>query len=94
MLRRALFGIGAATLAVSMSATIALAGNPSGNGQPSAGCGDANATVMPNGFLSGGFAIADAHYANPDSTGGTHSANTHVVSQYDVACYQLTQHQH
>ena len=94
MLRRALFGICAATLAVSMSATVALAGNPSGSGQPSAGCGNANATVMPNGFLSGGFAVADAHYANPDSTGGTRSANTHVVSQYDVACYQLTQHQH
>jgi hypothetical protein len=94
MLRRALFGIAAATLAISMSATIALAGNPAGSGQPSAGCGDANATVMPNGFLSGGFAVAESHYANPDSTGGTHSANTHVVSQYDVACYQLTQHQH
>jgi hypothetical protein len=92
MLRRALLGIGAATLAISMSATIALAGNPAGSGQPSAGCGDPNATVMPNGFLSGGFSVADAHYANPDSTGGTHSANTHVVSQYDVACYQLTQH--
>ena len=94
MLRRALCGIGAATLAISMSATIVLAGNPAGHGQPSAGCGDANATVMPNGFQSGGFANADLHYANPDSTGGLHSGNTHVVSQYDVACYQLTLHQH
>jgi len=94
MLRRALLGIGAATLAISMSATIALAGNPSGSGQPSAGCGDPNATVMPNGFLSGGFAVADLRYANPGSTGGTHSGNTAVVSQYDVACYQLTLHPH
>lgn len=94
MLRRALFGIGAATLAISMSATIALAANPASSGQPSAGCGDANATVMPNGFLRPGFAVAESHYANPDSTGGVHSSNTHVVSQYDVACYQLTQHQH
>lgn len=94
MLRRALFGIVAATLAISMSATIALAGNPAGRGQPSAGCGDANATVMPNGFSSVGFAKAESHYANPGSTGGVHSGNTHVVSQYDVACYQLTLHQH
>jgi len=27
-------------------------------------------------------------YANPTSQGGTSSGNTHVVSQYDVACYQ------
>ncbi len=94
MLRRAMIGIGTATLALSMSATIVLAGNPAGTGQPSAGCGDPNATVMPRGFSSGGFANAEAHYANPDSTGGLHSGNAHVVSQYDVACYQLTQHQH
>jgi hypothetical protein len=94
MLRRALLGVGAAALAFFMSATIALAGNPSGTGQPSAGCGDENATVMPNGFLSGGFVIAESKYANPDSRGGVQSGNVHVVAQYDVACYQLTQHQH
>lgn len=94
MLRRALLGIGVATLAFWMSATIALAGNPAGSGQPSVGCGDTNATVMPNGFLSRGFAVADSHYANPDSRGGVQSSNVHVVAQYDVACYQLTQHQH
>jgi hypothetical protein len=37
--------------------------------------------------------MAEARYANPDSTGGTHSLNDHVVAQYDVACYQLTLHQ-
>jgi hypothetical protein len=94
MLRKALLSIGVATLAVSMSATIALAGNPAGTGQPSAGCGDENATVMPNGFSSPGFAVAESHYANPDSMGGVQSGNAHVVSQYDVACYQLTLHQH
>jgi hypothetical protein len=93
MLRRALLGVGAATLLLSMSATVALAGNPSGSGQPSAGCGDPNATVMPNGFNTDGFANAEARYANPDSTGGLMSGNVHVVAQYDVACYQLTLHQ-
>jgi hypothetical protein len=93
MFRRAIAGIGIATLALSMSTAVALAGNPSGTGQPGAGCGSDNATVMPNGFLSGGFAVAESRYGNPDSAGGLHSANDHVVSQYDVACYQLTQHQ-
>jgi hypothetical protein len=92
MLRRIALGVGAAALALSMSSTIALAGNPNTIGQPSAGCGDPNATVEPNGFFSGGFAKADLVYANPESTGGVMSGNGHVVSQYDVACYQLTQH--
>lgn len=94
MFRRTMLGLAAAALALSLSSTIALAGNPSGAGQPSAGCGDENATVMPNGFNTGGFANAESNYANPDSQGGTASGNWHVVSQYDVACYQLTQHQH
>jgi hypothetical protein len=94
MLRRTMLGVASAALALSMSTTVALAGNPSGTGQPSAGCGDANATVMPNGFNTAGFANAESHYANPDSQGGTSSGNWHVVSQYDVACYQLTLHQH
>jgi hypothetical protein len=93
MFRRALLGVSAAILLLSATTTIALAANPSGTGQPSAGCGDPNATVMPNGFSTGGFANAEARYANPDSTGGVQSANTHVVAQYDVACYQLTLHQ-
>ena len=32
--------------------------------------------------------VAGAVYANPDSKGGISSGNTHVVSQYDVACFQ------
>jgi hypothetical protein len=93
MLRRIALGVGAAALALSMSSTIALAGNPSTTGQPSAGCGDSNATVEPQGFSSGGFVTAEAVYANPGSQGGSSSGNWHVVSQYDVACYQLTRHQ-
>lgn len=94
MIRRVLIGLSAGTLAVAMSAATVLAGNPSGTGQPSAGCGDPNATVMPAGFSTGGFANAEAVYANPGSRGGLQSGNVHVVAQYDVACYQLTLHQH
>jgi hypothetical protein len=94
MLRRIAIGGATAALALALATGTALAGNPSGTGQPSAGCGDENATVMPNGFNTDGFANAESRYANPDSTGGLASGNWHVVSQYDVACYQLTQHQH
>ena len=94
MLRRAITAIGASALALSMSTAIVLAGNPAGTGQPGAECGEEGATVMPHGFTTGGFANAEEHYANDDSTGGLASGNWHVVSQYDVACYQVTQHQH
>jgi hypothetical protein len=98
MLRRVLLGVGAATLALSMSATIALAGNPSlsGTGQPSVSCGDV-LPYSPNGFLTAGFAVAASVYANPaitGSTGGVASGNVKVVSQYDVACIQLSLHPH
>jgi hypothetical protein len=56
--------------------------NPSGTGQPSQECGDPGATSQPAGFGTSGFANAESHYA--DGTG-------HNVSQYDVACFQVTQ---
>jgi hypothetical protein len=88
MLRKALLGVGAATLALSMSATIALAG------QPSVSCSTVPVSANPNGFLTAGFAVAASVYANviPPSTGFVASNNTHVVAQYDVACIQLNQH--
>jgi len=76
--------IGAASLVLSMAATTTLAA------QPSVSCDDN--PIQPAGFSTGGFATAEARYANPDSQGGTASGNWHVVSQYDVACYQLTHH--
>jgi hypothetical protein len=92
MFKRLLLGASAATLALAMSTATAFATSPPTTGQPSVSCDDF--TVMPNGFSSGGFANAEARYANPDSTGGVASGNVHVVSQYDVACYQQTLHQH
>jgi hypothetical protein len=93
MLRRALTAVGATTAILSPSATIALAGNPAGTGQPGAECGDEGATVEPAGFLTAGFANAETHYAGSDGTASVaHSNSDHAVSQYDVACYQVTQH--
>jgi hypothetical protein len=61
------------------------ASNPSGHGQPSQTCGDPGATSMPNGFGTDGFANAEGVYAN------SQNGNQHAVSQYDVACYQVSQ---
>jgi hypothetical protein len=93
MIRTLIRATGAATMAVLLAASVALAGNPAGTGQPGAECGDDGATVEAPGFGSGGFAIAEEHYAG-EGDGAAHSGNATAVSQYDVACYQLTQHAH
>jgi hypothetical protein len=67
----------------------AAASNPSGSGQPSQECGEEKALVSPPGFDSGGFANAETHYAG---SAPQNSKNPKSVSQYDVACYQFSQH--
>ena len=62
--------------------------NPSTTGQPSASC-EASLT-HPSGFdNSAGFAHAETVYAGGDNS-HSNPDNAHAVSQYDVACYQLT----
>ena len=62
-------------------------------GQPGAECGAAGAEQMPAGFATAGFANAETHYAGSDGTASLlHAASAHAVSQYDVACFQVTQH--
>ena len=72
---------------------VALADNAhNGNttGQPNQSAGSPNALQSPPGQNTAGFANAETHYANPDSTGGVHSNNPKVVSQYDVAAFQFS----
>jgi hypothetical protein len=64
--------------------------NPSGTGQPSASCGSDNAKTEPNGFSTGGFTNAEAKYAGSDGTPSLANGSSQAVSQYDVACYQLS----
>ena len=74
-------------------AGVALADNAhNGNttGQPNQSAGSPNALQSPPGQNTAGFANAETHYANPDSTGGVHSNNPKVVSQYDVAAFQFS----
>jgi hypothetical protein len=66
------------------------AANPSGTGQPGASCGSTNASTEPNGFSSGGFANAETHYAGSKGTPSLANGSPKAVSQYDVACYQLS----
>src|SRR2546430_16974846 len=47
--------------------------------------------LTPAGFNTGGFAVADSHYAGNGQTTQT-PANSAAVSQYDVACFQAGQH--
>lgn len=65
--------------------------NPSGTGQPSQSCGGAGATSEPAGFSTGGFANAEAMYAGSDGTPSLANGSATAVSQYDVACFQVTQ---
>jgi len=68
-------------------------------GQPDQSCLSSTAPNEPGNAASargsafnenGG--IAGSVYANPTSQGGTSSSNTHVVAQYDVACFQVSPH--
>jgi hypothetical protein len=80
MRRLLALALGCAALAA-VPAVAPAASNPSGTGQPSQECGDPGATSAPAGFGTGGFANAESHYAN---------GSGHNVSQYDVACFQVT----
>jgi hypothetical protein len=93
MVQRVLIAFTTAALLVMLAVGTALAGNPAGTGQPGAECGAAGATMEPPGFGTGGFANAESRYAGSEGTPSAANANSsHAVSQYDVACYQITQH--
>jgi hypothetical protein len=67
--------------------------NPNGTGQPSQSC-QAEPSGPP-GLLSGsnGFATTAVNvYAGSPGTPSLANGNSHAVSQYDVACYQVSRH--
>jgi hypothetical protein len=69
---------------------ISAARNPAGTGQPGAECGSDNARTEPKGFGTDGFANAESKYAGSDDTPSLEHGSSTAVSQYDVACYQLS----
>ena len=98
-MRRFLVTAGTVLALGGASATGALADNPhsgGATGQPSQSCQATSPPAFPgNTGNSPGSAFngkANGIYANPDTQGGISSGNSHVVAQYDVACFQQTQH--
>ena len=81
--------LGSAT-ALSLASGALAGGNPADTGQPGAECGDDGATMEQHGFMTTGFAHAELMYAGSEDSDSLNSGNQHAVSQYDVACFQIT----
>ena len=95
-MRRFLVTAGTVLALGGVSATGALAANPGTQGQPSQSCQDPSNTNSPPGLTTSAFLnTATSVYAAAPGTGSTaHSTvanNPHTVSQYDVACFQVSQ---
>jgi hypothetical protein len=107
MLRRSIFAI-ILGLALTVGVTGAALATPSPNGpvQPGApgttcdfsGQPSATSQQPGNASAAGGSVFnpngtAGAHYAgNPGTASAAHAESTHAVSQYDIACFQVTTH--
>ena len=78
---------------LSLSTKPAAATSTGTPGQPNQSCQDQFPTgpLTPPGFNTQGFANAEQHYAGNGQNTQT-PANSHAVSQYDVACFQATHH--
>ncbi len=80
-------------LALALSG-VAFADTTGNTGQPDQECGDSNAQTTP-----GNSAVAPGSAFNPNGMAGTvyageqpqNSQNPNSVSQYDVACFQVSQ---
>ena len=75
------------------AAVPALGANPPGTGQPNQSCqaepsGPPGLTSTTNGFAT----VAVNVYAGSPGTPSLANGNSHAVSQYDVACFQVSQH--
>ena len=88
-MRRAL-AAGVATIALFASlAPAALATSTGTRGQPNQDCESLG--VGPAGFKTAGFDHATSVYAG-SGPGSAHANSDHAVSQYDVACFQMSSH--
>jgi hypothetical protein len=81
------------------AASASAASNPSGTGQPSQTCLSSTAPSEPgnaasapgSAFNETGPGTAGTVYAG-NGVSATTAGSTHAVSQYDVACFQVSQH--
>jgi hypothetical protein len=91
MNRRVVSILVGASLALAVGAGTASAGNPAGTGQPGQSCqaeptGPAGLLSTTNGFATRAVTV----YAGSPGTPSLANGNAHAVSQYDVACYQVS----
>lgn len=91
--RRLGFAVATTALLSALVVPSALAANPPGTGQPSQSCqaepaGPAGIFSMSNGFSN----VAVNVYAGSPGTPSLANGNAAAVSQYDVACFQFSQH--
>jgi len=82
----------ACTAALAITAGALGAPNPNGTGQPSQSCqveptGPPGITSTTNGFATRAVNV----YAGSPGTQSLANGNAHAVSQYDVACFQVSQ---
>jgi hypothetical protein len=87
-----LLPIAAALLALVGATSAPGARNPSGTGQPTQSCqqeptGPAGITSTSNGFATTAVNV----YAGSPGTPSLANGNAAAVSQYDVACFQVSQ---
>jgi len=79
-------------------ATPSPTGSPGQPGAPGTTCGSPGATTTPQSASAGGSPFnangtAGTVYAgNPGTASLAHANSVKAVSQYDIACFQLTQH--
>jgi hypothetical protein len=81
-------------LVLALPLSTVFAAGSTGTGQPNQSCEDPGSLTPGHAASAGGSAF------NPDGVAGTmyageqpqNSVNPHSVSQYDVACFQVTQH--
>jgi hypothetical protein len=86
---RFVMALAVAVAALSLVVAPALAASTGGHGRPNQSCEEQPSG--PPGFDSGGFANAEPHYAG-SGPGSAHANSGNAVSQYDVACFQVSQH--
>jgi len=96
LVQSAAIALSSATLVLTGVTAAHATGNPSptGMGQPSQSCGSDTAPSTP-----GNASSAPGSAFNPDGHAGTvyageqpqNSTNPHSVSQYDVACFHVSQ---
>ena len=71
--------------------------NPAGRGQPGtfteagAACGTEPSITEPHGFETAGFKHAGEVYAGSPGTPSEKNGSPHALSEYDIACYQVSQ---